>query len=187
MAFLLRRLESRHLFGRRFGLVLFLPLGEGLAIDEFARLVLRDRDALFFRRFAVPVRKAVAAEPCKDHEIDVLHVGAFAQMTGETAKRRLPRVRSAFACSCLPPFASGGYGERGSACDPEMPDFTDAGERRGGKEMAGIARRPLALPLRRLDQVLPDLDQDVRQAMHGAVTVEAVVPEAPYRARCRRR
>src|SRR5690606_29017700 len=71
---------------RRFGLILCLPLLIRHAVDQLARLFLRHRDALFPRRFLIPVRQAVAAEAGEVHQVDILHVGTVAQMRHELAE-----------------------------------------------------------------------------------------------------
>jgi hypothetical protein len=68
------------LLGARLFLVLFAPFVIGHAIDDLARLGVGQRDALLLGGGAIPFREAVAAEPGEVHQIDVLHIGAFAQM-----------------------------------------------------------------------------------------------------------
>jgi hypothetical protein len=63
-----------------------LPLGIGHAVDDLARLVLVERDARLVGRVAIPVGQAVAAEAGEVHQVDVLHVGALAQMLDERAE-----------------------------------------------------------------------------------------------------
>src|SRR5437660_4099232 len=84
----LRRGESGLLFGGRFLLVLLAPLVIRHAVDDFTRLGVAERDALFVGRGAVPFRQAVAAEAGEVHQVDVLYVGALAQMRDQRAVRR---------------------------------------------------------------------------------------------------
>src|SRR5690606_31433522 len=76
----LRRLECGELCGSRLGLVRCLPLRERFAVDALARGVAVDLDAALERGLAVPVGEAVAAKACTDHQVDVLHVVAQAQV-----------------------------------------------------------------------------------------------------------
>src|SRR5579864_1597450 len=84
----LRGREGGLLLGRRLLLVLRAPFVVGHAIDDLARLRVGQRDALLLGRLAVPTRKAVAAEAGEVHQVDVLHIGALAQMCDERAERR---------------------------------------------------------------------------------------------------
>src|SRR5438105_2678423 len=83
----LRRGESGLLLGARFLLVLLAPFVIGHAVDDLARIGIAERDALLLGRGAVPFRQAVAAEAGEVHQIDVLHIGALAQMRDERAER----------------------------------------------------------------------------------------------------
>src|SRR6266852_8783255 len=84
----LRSGEGGLLLGARFLLVLLAPLVIGHAVDDLARLGVAERNALLLGRGAVPFRQAVAAEAGEVHQIDVLHVGALAQMRDQRAERR---------------------------------------------------------------------------------------------------
>src|SRR5579863_9663933 len=84
----LRGGEGRLLFGCRLLLVLLAPRVIGHAVDDLAGFGIAERDALFVGRGAVPFRQAVAAEAGEVHQIDVLDVGAFAQMRDQRAERR---------------------------------------------------------------------------------------------------
>src|SRR5260370_34629082 len=84
----LGRGEGGLLLGARLLLVLLAPLVIGHAVDDLARLGVAERDAAFLGRGAVPFRQAVAAETGRVHQIDVLHVGALAQMRDQRAVRR---------------------------------------------------------------------------------------------------
>src|SRR6185437_12926774 len=76
--------ERRLLFFRGFLLVFRLPLIERLAVDDLAALILRHRDALGVGGVFHPVRETIAAEASQIHHVDVLHVGATAQMLNQT-------------------------------------------------------------------------------------------------------
>jgi urease beta subunit len=51
-----------------------------LAVDRFQCVVVVHREAHVARPLEVPLAEAVSAEPGEIHEVDVLHVGAFAQV-----------------------------------------------------------------------------------------------------------
>src|SRR5579872_6974039 len=80
--------EGRLLIRARLLLVLLAPFVVGHAVDDLARLRIGERDALFFGRLAIPARQTVAAEAGEVHQVDVLHVGALAQMRDQGAERR---------------------------------------------------------------------------------------------------
>src|SRR3954462_9552375 len=80
--------ERRLLFRRRLFLMLLAPLVVWHAIDDFARLGIGQRDPALLGRRAVPFRQTVAAEPGEVHQVDILHVGALAQMRDERAECR---------------------------------------------------------------------------------------------------
>src|SRR6185437_548313 len=75
---LLRMFECRLFFGCDFGLVFLLPFGSRHAIDDFARLIFFQRNAFFRGCLAIPIAQTIAAEASSNHQIDVLHIGAFA-------------------------------------------------------------------------------------------------------------
>src|SRR5262245_15352902 len=78
---LVRRLgERRLLLGRGILLVLLPPFVIGHAVDSGTALVLAQGQAPGVGRLLHPVGQAVAAEPGEIHQIDVLHVGARAQV-----------------------------------------------------------------------------------------------------------
>src|SRR4029453_12197243 len=83
----LRRRERGLLLRRRFLLMLLAPFVVGHAVHDLAGLGIAQRDALFLGGGAVPFRQAVAAETGEVHQIDVLHVGAFAQMLDQAPER----------------------------------------------------------------------------------------------------
>src|SRR5262249_35803097 len=56
------------------------PALVGHAIDRLAALVLCHGRALFVGRLLEPVREAVAAKAREVHQVDVLHIGALAQV-----------------------------------------------------------------------------------------------------------
>src|SRR6185312_6758731 len=64
-------------------LMLRLPLLVRHAVDPLAALVLGHRNPAFVGGVLHPVRQAIAAEARKIHQIDILHVGACAQMLDE--------------------------------------------------------------------------------------------------------
>ena len=79
-------LEGGLLFIASLVLVEGLPFLIGHAVDDLARFVLGQRNAVLLGRIAIPVGQAVAAEAGKVHQVDVLHVAAFAQMRDQTAE-----------------------------------------------------------------------------------------------------
>src|SRR5450432_3234694 len=85
MAFL-RSVECRQLCRRRFPLMLRLPLRKRFAVDVLAGLVPGHVDAVLRRGLAIPVGKAVAAEPREDHQVEVLHVAALVEMLQQAAE-----------------------------------------------------------------------------------------------------
>src|SRR4051794_37614741 len=84
----LRSRKRRLLFRRRFLLMLFAPFVVRHAVDNLARLGVRQSDPTFLGRRAIPFRQTVAAEPGEVHQVDVLHIGALAQMRDKRAKCR---------------------------------------------------------------------------------------------------
>src|SRR5580692_7791242 len=84
----LLRGEGGLLLGARLFLVLLAPLVIGRAVDDLARLRVAEVDPLVLGGGAIPFRQAVAAEPGEVHQVDVLHVGALAQMRDERAESR---------------------------------------------------------------------------------------------------
>src|SRR4051812_2215101 len=85
---LMRNLQPLRLRRRGLFLILRLPLLIRHAVDTLACLRIRHGDALLLRFLAIPAREAVAAEAGEIHEIDVLHIGALAQMLDQAAERR---------------------------------------------------------------------------------------------------
>src|SRR4029077_9232667 len=84
---LLMALFTRRLLrGRGFLLVLRLPLLVRHAVDRRAARLLGKRHALFVGGVLPPVRQAVAAEAREIHQVDVLHVGARAQVLDQAAE-----------------------------------------------------------------------------------------------------
>src|SRR3954466_936423 len=73
-------LHCLQLFGTGGALEFRLPGLIGHAVDRLAALVLADPDALGVGLFLHPVRQAVAAEAGQVHQVDVLDVGAPAQV-----------------------------------------------------------------------------------------------------------
>ena len=84
--FLAGGFERCELLGCRRLLMSGLPAIERLAVDALARGILADVDAALGGRFAIPVRKAIAAETRDDHEIDVLRVLAGVEMPEQPAE-----------------------------------------------------------------------------------------------------
>src|SRR3974377_410513 len=72
----------------RFFLIFRAPFLVRHAVDDLAALVLAHRKALRVRRLLHPVGQAVAAEASQIHHVDVLHVGALAQMLDQAAVDR---------------------------------------------------------------------------------------------------
>src|SRR6185437_1594370 len=69
-------------------LVLCFPLFIRHAINHLARRRIGDRQAALLCRLAIPAREAIAAEAGEVHQVEVLHVGAFAQMLHQAAESR---------------------------------------------------------------------------------------------------
>src|SRR4051794_36127083 len=84
----LRCRERRLLLRRRLFLMLLAPLVVRHAIDDLARLGIGQRDSTLLGRRAIPFRQTVAAEPGEVHQVDILHVGALAQMRDERTECR---------------------------------------------------------------------------------------------------
>src|SRR5216683_3290770 len=84
----LRGGKGRLLLGARLLLVLLAPFGVRHAVVDLARLRIAELDALLVGRGAVPFGQAVAAEAGEVHQVDILHVGALAQMRHQRAERR---------------------------------------------------------------------------------------------------
>src|SRR5579871_5664278 len=79
--------KLRLLFRRGVPLIALFPFRRRHAVDDFARLVLFQDDAFFGRGFAIPIAQAVTAEAGKVHHIDVLNIGARAQMGNQVPER----------------------------------------------------------------------------------------------------
>src|SRR5580700_502279 len=77
--------ECRLLIGGRFVLMLGAPFVVGHAVDDLAAFVLGHRQAFGVGRVLHPVGQAVAAEAGQIHQVDVLHVGAGAQVLDQPA------------------------------------------------------------------------------------------------------
>src|SRR5436190_21053357 len=71
---------------RGFLLILGLPFLVRHAVDELPALVSRQRHAARFRSVFDPIRKTVAAEACKVHEINVLHIRMRTEVLDEPAE-----------------------------------------------------------------------------------------------------
>ena len=91
-----REIASRRALGatlpillrRRLRLVTRLPLRLRHAVDRLPALVPGHRHAALVGGFLHPVRQAIAAEAGEIHQVDVLHVGAAAQMLDQAAVDR---------------------------------------------------------------------------------------------------
>src|SRR5262249_45715877 len=70
----LRLGKLRLLFGRGLFLIALLPFRRRHPVDDFARFVLFQRDALFCGGFPIPIAQTVTAEAGEVHHVDVLHV-----------------------------------------------------------------------------------------------------------------
>src|SRR5580698_5516770 len=77
--------ECRLLRRRRVVLVFGAPFVKRHAVDDLAALVLGHRQALGVGRVLHPVGQAVAAETGQIHQVDVLHVGAAAEVLDQAA------------------------------------------------------------------------------------------------------
>ena len=73
--------------GGRLGLVAPAPFVVGHAVDQLAGLVVGHRLAALLRGGAIPLGQAVPAEAGEVHQVDVLHVGALAQMRHQRPER----------------------------------------------------------------------------------------------------
>src|SRR5260221_569393 len=69
-------------------LIPLLPIVIRHAVDDLAGFRIAQRDALLLGRRAVPFGQTVAAKAGQVHQIEVLHVGALAQMRDQAPKRR---------------------------------------------------------------------------------------------------
>jgi hypothetical protein len=94
---LLRRLE---LLGRGLALIGRLPGLVGHAVDGLAALVPGHLRALGVGLLLEPVGQAVAAEAGQIHQVDVLDVGAGAQMRDQAPEGRRFEFRSGFVVDC---------------------------------------------------------------------------------------
>jgi len=78
--------ESGELLLRGGALVQGLPLGICHAVNDFAGIWIGDGNALIGGGLAIPAAEAIAAETGEIHQIDILGVGAFAQVLHQAAK-----------------------------------------------------------------------------------------------------
>jgi hypothetical protein len=74
------------LFWRCRRLVFGFPVIIGHAINVVACIVLAEGEAFFRGGILQPVGQAIAAEACKVHQIDVLHITSLLQMADQTAQ-----------------------------------------------------------------------------------------------------
>src|SRR6516162_6693804 len=80
--------EGSLLLSRSFLLMFRAPLIIRHAIDDLARLRVRQRDAALLRFLVIPPRKAIPAEAGQVHQIDVLDIGPLAEMFDEAPECR---------------------------------------------------------------------------------------------------
>ncbi len=73
--------HPRKLFRRRFALMRGFPLGIGHAVHQRPPVVLPHAASLRH-----PIAEAVAAEACVAHQVDILDVGAVAQVSDQAAE-----------------------------------------------------------------------------------------------------
>src|SRR5260221_7655591 len=85
-------------------LIPLLPIVIRHAVDDLAGFRIAERDALLLGRRAVPLGQAVAAKAGQVHEIEVLHVGALAQMRDQVPKRRSLELRTRLVVHATPPI-----------------------------------------------------------------------------------
>src|SRR5882762_2302633 len=93
-------LHRRELLGTGRPLICRLPGLVGHAVDGLAALVLGHRSAFGVRLVLEPVRQAIAAEAREVHQVDVLDIGAAAQMFDEAPEHRGFKFRSGFVVDC---------------------------------------------------------------------------------------
>ena len=72
--------EGFFLLGGRLFLVEPLPLAEIHAIDLGAGIVFGEFNALLAGGILIPIRQTIAAEARQNHQIDILHIAALAQV-----------------------------------------------------------------------------------------------------------
>src|SRR5712671_8053190 len=93
-------LHRRELIGTGRPLICRLPGLVRHAVDGLAALVLGHRSAFGVRLVLEPVRQAIAAEAREVHQVDVLDIGAAAQMFDEAPEHRGFKFRSGFVVDC---------------------------------------------------------------------------------------
>src|SRR3972149_6061327 len=154
-----RLLQGGLLGGRRLFLVLGAPLLVGHAVDHCAAFLLGHGQALGGGRLLHPVRQAVAAEAGEIHQVDVLHVGALAQVRDEA------------------PVDGGFEFDAGLVVHGRLPVAapTILAQRPAGQRPAtrGIAARPAARPF------LEALFQAAVSAVHPAARLPSFLPAPP--------
>src|SRR3954469_9124631 len=99
--------EGSKLVGPGFALVLRLPLVIRHAVNVRAAVLLREGEPALVRRILQPVREAVAAKAGEVHEVDVLHVGALAQMLRQPPEGRRFQLRSGLVVEMVHRMRSG--------------------------------------------------------------------------------
>src|SRR6516225_1373595 len=80
--------EGGLLLGARLFLIFRPPFVIGHAINDLARLRVRERDAALLSLLAIPPRQAIAAKAREVHQVDVLNIGPLAQMRDEPPECR---------------------------------------------------------------------------------------------------
>jgi hypothetical protein len=78
--------EARSLLGGRLGLVFLAPIFKGHAVHNLTGFWLGDFGPLFGGGFLIPAAEAVPAEAGQVHQVDVLYIGAAAQMVAQAAE-----------------------------------------------------------------------------------------------------
>ena len=149
-------------------LVAFFPFAWRHAVDKFAGRILIHCDILIRSRLAIPVTQTVAAESGEIHEIDILHVGPGAQMSHQSSENgRFELFARALIHLLIPGWSQrSGKLYRGQTYLRQyvLDYILEASSK--------CARRVIIC-----DEILPDLDQHMRQAAHRAVAIEAIIFE----------
>src|ERR1700722_7666017 len=83
----MRLRQSGLLLLARLFLVLGLPFLARHAVNDLPRVWIAQAETFRLSRLTIPTAQAIPAEPRQIHQIDVLHVGPFAQMLDQAAER----------------------------------------------------------------------------------------------------
>ena len=70
----------------RFGLVFGFPLAEWHAVENLARFLFADLDPTLGGGFIIPIAEAIPAKARVVHHVDILNIGALAQVIAQAAK-----------------------------------------------------------------------------------------------------